>query len=84
MLKIVIALILLAHGIGHSLGLLQIFRVAKVNPAWNGNSWLLTGVVGPTATHAIGAVLWATALIGFVALGGVVLGWLPGIPGGPC
>jgi hypothetical protein len=77
MLKVVVALILLAHGIGHTLGLLQIFKIATVNPAWNGESWLLTGVAGPTATQAIGAVLWAAALVGFVALGGVVLGWLP-------
>jgi hypothetical protein len=77
MLKIVIALILFAHGIGHSMGLLQTFRIATVNPAWNGESWLLTGVAGPTATQAIGAVLWGAALVGFVALGAVVLGWLP-------
>lgn len=77
MLKVVIGLILLAHGIGHSMGLLQIFKVATVNPAWNGDSWLLTGVAGPTATQAIGGLLWAVAIVGFVALGTVVLGWLP-------
>ena len=77
MLKIVIALILFAHGVGHSLGLLQVFKVASVNPAWNGDSWLLTGVLGPTATQAVGAILWAAAMVGFVALAAIVLGWLP-------
>jgi len=77
MLKLVIALILFAHGIGHSMGLLQVFKVATVNPAWHGDSWLLTGVAGPTATQAVGAVLWIAAIIGFVALGAVVMGWLP-------
>ena len=77
MLKLVIAMILFAHGIGHSMGLLQVFKVATVNPAWQGDSWLLTGVAGPTATQAVGAVLWSAAIIGFVALGAVVMGWLP-------
>ena len=77
MLKVGIALILFAHGIGHSMGLLQVFKVTTVNPAWHGDSWLLTGVAGPIATQAVGAVLWVAAIIGFVALGAVVMGWLP-------
>ncbi len=77
MLKIVIALVLLGHGIGHSMGLLQTFRVATVNPAWNGDSWLLSGVVGPTVTQLVGVVVWLLALVGFVVLAGVVVGWLP-------
>jgi hypothetical protein len=46
MLKLVAAVVLLAHGIGHSLGLLQLFKVATVNPEWHGDSWLLTGLAG--------------------------------------
>ena len=77
MLKLVIALVLFAHGIGHSLGLLQVFRVATVSPAWNGDSWLISGLFAPTIVQAIGVALWSTALIGFVLLAAVVLGWLP-------
>jgi hypothetical protein len=77
MLKIVIALVLLAHGIGHSMGLLGVFKVATVNPAWDGGSWLLDGVAGSTVTQAIGVVLWTAAMIGFTALAAVVMGWLP-------
>lgn len=77
MLRIALGLVLLAHGIGHIMGPLQVFRVATVNPAWNGDSWILTGPAGTTAAHAIGVVLWAIALVGFVALGFVVFGWLP-------
>jgi hypothetical protein len=77
MLKIVVALVLIGHGIGHSMGPLQEFKVATVNPAWHGDSWILTGVAGQGATQAIGTVLWAVALVAFVALGAVVLGWLP-------
>lgn len=77
MLKLVIALVVLAHGIGHSMGLLQIFKVATVNPQWQGDSWILTGLTGATVTQAVGAVIWTTAILGFTALAGVVVGWLP-------
>jgi hypothetical protein len=78
MLNVVIAIVLLAHGIGHSLGLLQLSNVATVNPAWRGDSWLLTGPFGPTLTQAMGASIWIVAIVGFAALAAVVVGWLPG------
>jgi len=77
MLKIVIALVLIAHGIGHSMGPMGIFRVATVNPAWHGDSWILSSIGGQSLTQVIGIVLWTLALVGFVAVGAVVLGWLP-------
>lgn len=77
MLKIVIALVLLAHGIGHSMGLLQVFKVTTVNPQWQGDSWLLTGIAGTPATQAIGVSLWTLAIVGFALLAGVVVGWTP-------
>ena len=77
MLKVVLALILAAHGIGHSMGLLQLFRIATINPEWHGDSWLLTGALGTTVTQAAGVACWSVALVGFVALGAVTVGWLP-------
>lgn len=77
MVKIVIAVVLFAHGIGHVLGPLQVFRVAQANPAWAGDSWLLTGVAGQTVSNVVGLVLWIAAMIGFVAAAAVVMGWLP-------
>ena len=77
MVKIVIAVVLLAHGIGHVLGPLQVAKVAHVNPTWTGDSWLLTGVTGQTVSNVIGLVLWVTAMVGFVAAAAVVMGWLP-------
>jgi hypothetical protein len=77
MLKVLIALVLLAHGIGHSMGLLQIFKVATVNPDWHGDSWLLTGAAGTTATQVVGGLLWAAAIVGFTAVAATILGWLP-------
>ena len=77
MLRIVIGLVLLAHGIGHSMGLLGLFKVAAVNPAWNGDSWLLSGPTGSTLAQAVGVVLWSVSMVGFAALAGIVFGWLP-------
>lgn len=77
MLKVLIGVVLLAHGIGHSMGLLGSFKVATVNPEWHGDSWLLTGIAGPTVTQVIGAGLWTASIVGFTALAAVVFGWLP-------
>ena len=77
MFKIVIAVVLLAHGIGHVLGPLQVSKVADVNQSWNGDSWLLTGAVGQSITGAVGVALWTVAIVAFGVLAGVVMGWLP-------
>jgi len=77
MLKIVIGLVLLAHGIGHMMGPLQLFKVATINPAWHGDSWLLTGPAGTTLTNVVGVALWTVALVGFALVAAVVVGWLP-------
>lgn len=76
-LRYLIALVLVAHGIGHSLGIIQTLRLATVNPAWNGESWLLSNVGGSALANAVGLALWSAALVGFVLAGGIVLGWLP-------
>jgi len=36
---------------------------------WSGESWLLTSMLGAGGAHAIGAVLYSLAAIGFVASG---------------
>jgi hypothetical protein len=77
MVNVIIAVVLVAHGIGHIMGPLQVLKVASVNPQWHGDSWLLSGTIGTTLSQGIGMVLWTAALVGFVLLGGVVLGWLP-------
>ena len=77
MLRIVIGLVLLAHGIGHSIGLLGMFKVATVNPAWTGDSWILTGSAGATVTQAVGVVLWTVSMAGFAVAAAIVFGWFP-------
>ena len=77
MVKILVAVVLFAHGIGHVLGPLQVFKVTAAEPTWNGDSWLLTGITGQTVSNAIGLALWVAAMIGFVAAAAIVMGWLP-------
>jgi hypothetical protein len=77
MVKVLLAVVLLAHGIGHSMGLLQVFKVATVNPSFHGDSWLLSGSVGPSATQVVAVGLWTAAIVLFAGVAGVVVGWLP-------
>jgi hypothetical protein len=77
MLRAAIVLVLFAHGIGHSMGLLQLFKLAVVNPEWKGDSWLMSGVATPV-TSVVALLLWTAAIIGFTALAAILVGWLPG------
>ena len=77
MVRIVIALVLMAHGIGHSIGIMQSLRIATINPDWNGDSWLISGFAGTSVTQAVGVVAWTGALVGFLLAAAVVVGWLP-------
>lgn len=77
MVNVLVAIVLLAHGIGHVLGPLQVLKVGAINPMWAGDSWLLTGVAGQSVTNVIGLVLWIAAMVGFAAAAAVVMGWLP-------
>jgi hypothetical protein len=63
-IKIVIACALLAHGIGHTLFLMNAWGVAKTEA---GHSWLLGGVLrlGQTAEGGIG-LLWLVPFAGFL------------------
>jgi hypothetical protein len=77
MVKLVIAAVLLAHGIGHSIGILRTLGLATVNPQWDGRSWLLSGPVAPSAANILGMALWAVAMVGFISAAAIVMGWLP-------
>jgi len=65
MWRIVIAVVLLAHGIGHSLGLFPAFGLAK-NERWTDHSWLLTNFIVESAARWSGVVLWLAAMFGFI------------------
>jgi hypothetical protein len=70
MLKILIFLILVAHGIGHSIGVAGGWG----SNAWGGSgeSWLLTPVLG-RSVGVLEGVIWLIPAIGFVAAGAALL-----------
>lgn len=78
--KVVIAGVLGAHGIGHVLGWLPALGVARF-AGTSGDSWLLSGLLGEGATRAVAAGLFLVPTVGFVAAAaGLLLGqpwWRP-------
>ena len=77
MARIIIGLVLLAHGIGHSMGLLGLFKVATVNPAMERRLVAAAGVGRPDAAPGRRRGPLDVSMVGFVALAGVAFGWLP-------
>ena len=76
-LKVIIGVVLIAHGIGHVLGLFPIAGWARAEH-WSAESWALTSWTGPTITNVLGAALWLTAMVTFIVAGLGVLGlWVP-------
>jgi hypothetical protein len=66
-----IAIFLIFHGIFHLWYVIVSLRLIEYKPwmGWSGESWLLTSMLGAGGAHAIGAVLYSLAAIGFVASG---------------
>lgn len=60
MLRIILSLIIAAHGIGHSLFLIPLLGVAEWGQSTR--SWLITGT---NEARVIGGILWLVAMIGF-------------------
>ena len=73
MLRLFIVLVLVAHGVGHSIGIAGGWG----NNAWGGSdeSWLLTPVLGRSA-GVLEGLIWLIPAIGFLAAGGALLAGL--------
>ena len=72
--RIVLALVILAHGIGHVLFLAPCLGFAQWGQS--AQSWLLTGLLGDTVTRWIGGLLWLVVIAGFLAAGvGLLAGY---------
>jgi hypothetical protein len=68
----IIALAILGHGIGHVLFMPVLAASMKLDAS--GHSWLLTGVVGQGATQAVASVVAGALMLAFAAAaGGVAL-----------
>ena len=70
----IVPLALILHGIGHWMGILTAVGVIKTD-AWNSRSWLLTDPLGDTTARVLALVIWALAFLGFLAAGAGAWGW---------
>jgi len=74
-LRIIIAFVLFVHGAGHSMGVLAAVGLSSID-TWNPRSWLLTNILGDTLSRIICIILFAAALVGFVAAALGLMGWV--------
>ena len=70
---LIVGVALIAHGIGHVLGLMPILGWAA-EAGWTSESWLLTGPLGASVANLVATVLWLVPLVGFTLVGLGVLG----------
>jgi hypothetical protein len=71
LVRIIAVLVLIAHGLGHTLGLFPPFGLGKA-ASWSDQSWLFTSLLGEALTRWIGVIIWLLATVGFV-IGGLGL-----------
>lgn len=74
-LRLIIALVLFVHGIGHVMGIMPMVGLSTIE-TWNARSWLLTSLLGDTITRVIGFILFAAAMIGFIGAALGLMDWL--------
>ena len=70
--RIVVTLVILAHGIGHVLFLAQCLGITQLGQS--AHSWLLTKTLGDVPTRVIGSLLWLVVIAGFLTAGVGLLG----------
>ncbi len=82
-LRAVTTFVLLFHGVGHAMGIipaLKLFNPDGASPdwlrGWSSRSWLLTDLLGDTATRVICVILFLAALVGFIGAALGLYGWL--------
>jgi hypothetical protein len=77
-IRIVIAIFLMIHGLGHGMGILPLFG-KKLSETHSADSWVLGPLVGTSLSRAIGSVIWVLCMTGFLLAGLGFVGWL--VPG---
>ncbi|MEJ2289204.1 MAG: hypothetical protein P8Y02_11285 [Deinococcales bacterium] len=69
----VLAVALLAHGVGHVLGLMPLFGVSANGP-WHNRSWLLAGGSAEAVGRWLAPAVWLVAVAAFTVVGLGLLG----------
>jgi hypothetical protein len=65
----VIALLLVVHGLISSIFMFYIENPPEPGVGWNGNSWILTGILDSSLIQIIGTLLWGLTVLLFVSAG---------------
>ena len=74
-LRIIIAIVLIAHGIGHVMGIMTAAGM-KLSDSTSSDSWLLTRFLGDAIPRILSVIIWGLAMVGFVAAGLGLLNFL--------
>jgi hypothetical protein len=74
-MRIIAALVLMAHGLGHALGILAGME-AKLSPNHSLHSWLFTGLLGNSFSRFLGILLSSLGILAFFATGFSLMGWV--------
>jgi len=74
-IRIITGIVLIVHGIGHVMALLPALNITSTDK-WHYRSWLLTGLLGDIVSRVLVVVLFGAAMIGFIAAGLGLFGWL--------
>ena len=74
-IRIITALVLIIHGIGHAMAFFPALNVFSTEK-WHHRSWLLSGFLGDSVSRVLVVILFGAALIGFIAAVLGLLGWL--------
>lgn len=74
-LRIIIGLVLLVHGIGHSMAFFPALNISSTDK-WHHRSWLLTPLIGDTASRVVNILLFGAAFVGFIAATLALFSWL--------
>lgn len=82
-LRIIIAGVLVFHGVGHAMGIIPALQIPFFEgqtgawaQSWSSRSWLLTPLLGEMVSRIIAIILFAVPLIGFVGAALGLMGWL--------
>lgn len=74
-LRAIIGLVFLVHGIGHIMAFFPALNISSTE-TWHHRSWLLTDLIGDTASRVFNIILFGAAFIGFIAAGLGLIDWL--------
>lgn len=74
-IRLIAAIALIFHGVGHYMGIMAGLGI-KLTAGMSAESPLLTGILGTRGIRIICLILFTLALIGFIASGFSLLGWM--------